>query len=78
MFAKALFLALIPGIFAANHAVTIGANNALSFTPTSVVAAVGDTLTFTVYVFPAACLRFPDPHASYDNAVSPATVNAYL
>jgi hypothetical protein len=31
-----------------------------------------------VYVFPAACLRFPDPHASYDNAVSPATVNAYL
>ncbi|KAJ7923335.1 hypothetical protein B0H13DRAFT_1864962 [Mycena leptocephala] len=48
MFAKALFLALIPGIFAANHAITIGANNALSFTPTSVVAAVGDTLTFTV------------------------------
>ncbi|KAF7355797.1 hypothetical protein MVEN_00907800 [Mycena venus] len=48
MFSKALFFALIPTIFAANHAVTVGANNALSFTPTSVVAAVGDTVTFTV------------------------------
>ncbi|KAJ7061330.1 Cupredoxin [Mycena amicta] len=48
MFAKAFFLALIPSILAANHAVTVGANNALSFTPTTIVAAVGDTVTFTV------------------------------
>ncbi|KAJ7767791.1 hypothetical protein B0H16DRAFT_1882477 [Mycena metata] len=48
MFAKAFFLALILPILAVNHAVTVGANNALSFTPTTVVAAVSDTVTFTV------------------------------
>ncbi|KAJ6517258.1 Cupredoxin [Mycena vitilis] len=48
MFAKALLLALVPGILAADHAVSVGANNALAFSPTSIVAAVGDTITFTV------------------------------
>jgi plastocyanin len=49
MFSKVFFLALIPAILAADHAVTVGANNALAFSPTSIVAAVGDTITFTVY-----------------------------
>ncbi|KAJ6611723.1 hypothetical protein B0H10DRAFT_2223779 [Mycena sp. CBHHK59/15] len=48
MLFSAFFLALVPAILAADHAVTIGANNGLTFTPTSVVAAIGDTLTFTV------------------------------
>ncbi|KAJ7352083.1 Cupredoxin [Mycena albidolilacea] len=48
MFSKVFFLALIPAILAADHAVTVGANNALAFSPTSIVAAVGDTITFTV------------------------------
>ncbi|KAF7314816.1 hypothetical protein MKEN_00956000 [Mycena kentingensis (nom. inval.)] len=48
MFANALALvALIPTILAANLAVTVGANNGFTFTPTSVSAAVGDTVTFT-------------------------------
>ncbi|KAK7055787.1 hypothetical protein R3P38DRAFT_3170453 [Favolaschia claudopus] len=50
MFAKAFFLlALIPSILAVDHAVTVGQGNALSFTPSSITAAVGDTVTFTVY-----------------------------
>ncbi|KAK6978186.1 Cupredoxin [Favolaschia claudopus] len=48
MFSKLVFLALIPAIFAANHAVTVGANNGLTFTPNTITAAVGDTVTFTV------------------------------
>ncbi|KAJ7206289.1 hypothetical protein GGX14DRAFT_457540 [Mycena pura] len=55
MFAKlAVLAALVPSILAASHAVTVGANNGLTFTPDTIVAAVGDTITFTVYVaFPA-------------------------
>ncbi|KAJ6530945.1 hypothetical protein DFH09DRAFT_140844 [Mycena vulgaris] len=48
MFSKVLFLALIPSILAANFAVSVGASNGLTFTPTTVTAAVGDTVTFTV------------------------------
>ncbi|KAK6981156.1 Cupredoxin [Favolaschia claudopus] len=48
MFSKLVFLALIPAIFAADHAVTVGANNGLTFTPNTITAAVGDTVTFTV------------------------------
>ncbi|KAJ7130683.1 hypothetical protein C8R46DRAFT_1236116 [Mycena filopes] len=47
MFAKAFFLALIPAILAVDHAVTLGADGGLTFTPTTVVAAIGDTITFT-------------------------------
>ncbi|KAJ7243066.1 hypothetical protein C8J57DRAFT_1367132 [Mycena rebaudengoi] len=49
MLFKAVFLALIPTILAANHAVTVGAGNSFAFDPTSVVAAVGDTVTFTFF-----------------------------
>ncbi|KAJ7821941.1 hypothetical protein B0H14DRAFT_3875733 [Mycena olivaceomarginata] len=52
MFSKVFFLALIPAILAADHAVTVGANNALAFSPTSIVAAVGDTITFTCLAQP--------------------------
>ncbi|KAJ7159288.1 Cupredoxin [Mycena crocata] len=48
MFSKALFLALIPSILAANIAVTVGADNGFTFTPTSVAANAGDDITFTV------------------------------
>ncbi|KAJ6496116.1 Cupredoxin [Mycena sanguinolenta] len=48
MFSKIFFLALIPVIMGANHAVSVGANNALAFSPTTITAAVGDTITFTV------------------------------
>ncbi|KAJ7445087.1 Cupredoxin [Mycena latifolia] len=48
MFSKVFFLALIPAIFAADHAVSVGASNGLTFTPTTITAAVGDTVTFTV------------------------------
>ncbi|KAJ6585744.1 hypothetical protein B0H19DRAFT_1250521 [Mycena capillaripes] len=49
MFSKVFFLAaLIPSILAADHAVSVGLNNGLTFTPTTVTAAVGDTVTFTV------------------------------
>ncbi|KAJ7133350.1 Cupredoxin [Mycena epipterygia] len=48
MFSKVLFLALIPSILAANFAVSVGAANGLTFTPTTITAAVGDTITFTV------------------------------
>jgi plastocyanin len=48
MFFKALLLALVPAVLAVDHAVTIGANNTLTFSPDTVVAAIGDTLTFTV------------------------------
>ncbi|KAJ7078021.1 hypothetical protein B0H15DRAFT_954786 [Mycena belliarum] len=48
MFSKVFFLALLPSIFAVNHAVSVGANNALAFSPTTITAAVGDTITFTV------------------------------
>ncbi|KAJ7160380.1 hypothetical protein C8R46DRAFT_1223855 [Mycena filopes] len=41
-------LALIPSILAVDHAVQVGAGNALAFSPTTIVAAVGDTVTFTV------------------------------
>ncbi|KAJ7229506.1 hypothetical protein C8J57DRAFT_1612222 [Mycena rebaudengoi] len=47
MLFKAVFLALVPTILAANHAVTVGADNSFVFNPTSVVADVGDTVTFT-------------------------------
>ncbi|KAJ6530990.1 hypothetical protein DFH09DRAFT_1326678 [Mycena vulgaris] len=52
MFSKVLFLALIPSILAANFAVSVGAANGFTFTPTTVTAAVGDTITFTVQVVP--------------------------
>ncbi|KAJ7082963.1 hypothetical protein C8R44DRAFT_992081 [Mycena epipterygia] len=48
MFIKALLLAIVPAVLAVDHAITIGENNSLTFTPDQVVAAVGDTLTFTV------------------------------
>ncbi|KAJ7067205.1 Cupredoxin [Mycena amicta] len=49
MLAKLAVLAtLVPSILAANFAVTVGLNNALSFTPTTITADVGDTITFTV------------------------------
>ncbi|KAF7296821.1 hypothetical protein MIND_00913100 [Mycena indigotica] len=49
MFAKALLLFLAPAaVIAVDHAVAVGANNGLTFTPTVVTAAVGDTITFTV------------------------------
>jgi hypothetical protein len=48
MFFKALLLALVPAVFAVNHAITIGLNNTLTFTPNQVIANIGDTLTFTV------------------------------
>ncbi|KAJ6554898.1 hypothetical protein DFH09DRAFT_1365892 [Mycena vulgaris] len=48
MFFNALLLALVPAAFALDHAITIGLNNTLTFTPDTVFAAVNDTLTFTV------------------------------
>ncbi|KAJ7082961.1 hypothetical protein C8R44DRAFT_753566 [Mycena epipterygia] len=48
MFIKAFLLALVPAALAVDHAITLGANNGLTFTPNQVVAAVGDTLTFTI------------------------------
>ncbi|KAJ7062367.1 hypothetical protein C8F01DRAFT_1252187 [Mycena amicta] len=46
---KAILLALtIPAVLATDFAITIGLNNTLTFTPDQVVAAIGDTLTFTV------------------------------
>ncbi|KAJ7846865.1 hypothetical protein B0H14DRAFT_2771120 [Mycena olivaceomarginata] len=48
MFFKALLLALVPAVFAVDHAITIGLNNTLTFTPDTVIADIGDTLTFTV------------------------------
>ncbi|KAJ7166375.1 hypothetical protein C8R43DRAFT_1121946 [Mycena crocata] len=48
MLFKALLIALVPAVLAVDHAITIGLNNALTFTPDQVVADVGDTLTFTV------------------------------
>ncbi|KAJ7626615.1 hypothetical protein DFH06DRAFT_1481070 [Mycena polygramma] len=48
MFFKALLLAVVPAVFAVDHAITIGLNNTLTFTPDQVQAAIGDTLTFTV------------------------------
>ncbi|KAJ7644592.1 hypothetical protein FB45DRAFT_999587 [Roridomyces roridus] len=48
MFFNALLLALVPAALAANFPVTIGANNTLTFSPDTVVAAIGDTITFTV------------------------------
>ncbi|KAJ7654296.1 hypothetical protein B0H17DRAFT_1214391 [Mycena rosella] len=40
-FFKALLLALVPATLAVDHAFTIGLNNALSFTPDTVVADIG-------------------------------------
>ncbi|KAJ7174154.1 hypothetical protein C8R43DRAFT_1102629 [Mycena crocata] len=48
MFSKVYFLALIPSILAANFDVTVGQANGFTFTPTTITAAVGDTVTFTV------------------------------
>jgi plastocyanin len=48
MFSKAFFFALIPTILAASFSVSVGANNGLTFTPTTIVADVGDTIIFTV------------------------------
>ncbi|KAJ6610552.1 hypothetical protein B0H10DRAFT_2059876 [Mycena sp. CBHHK59/15] len=48
MLFNAVFIALVPAALAANHAVSVGASNGLTFTPTSVAAAIGDTLTFIV------------------------------
>lgn len=48
LFAKALLFAIVPVALAVDHAVTIGLNNTLTFTPNQVIAAVGDTVTFTV------------------------------
>jgi plastocyanin len=48
MLSQVIFLALIPSILAAHFAVSVGANNGLTFTPTTITAAVGDTITFTV------------------------------
>jgi plastocyanin len=45
---KALFLSIVPVALAVDHAITIGLNNTLSFTPDQLFAAVGDTVTFTV------------------------------
>ncbi|KAF8145407.1 hypothetical protein K438DRAFT_1770433 [Mycena galopus ATCC 62051] len=47
MLLKVAFFALIPAILAVDHPVTVGANNGLTFTPTSVQAYPGDTVTFT-------------------------------
>jgi plastocyanin len=41
-----LVLAECLGVLAAVHTVTVGANNALTFTPMSVTAAPGDTVAF--------------------------------
>lgn len=40
-------LLLVPlGVFAGDHGVTVGAGGAFAYNPTSVTAAVGDTVTF--------------------------------
>ncbi|KAF8209045.1 hypothetical protein K438DRAFT_1754097 [Mycena galopus ATCC 62051] len=48
MFFKAILVALIPSVLAVDWAIMVGANNMLTFTPDTIVAAIGDTLTFTV------------------------------
>ncbi|KAF9463424.1 hypothetical protein BDZ94DRAFT_1258774 [Collybia nuda] len=48
LFVKALLLSVAPVALAVSHAVTIGLNNTLTFTPNQLVAAIGDTITFTV------------------------------
>ncbi|KAF8205859.1 hypothetical protein K438DRAFT_1817510 [Mycena galopus ATCC 62051] len=54
MFFKALLVALIPSVLAVDWAITVGSNNALTFTPDTIVAAIGDTLTFTTTTFDGA------------------------
>ncbi|KAJ6622718.1 hypothetical protein B0H10DRAFT_877843 [Mycena sp. CBHHK59/15] len=65
MMLKAL-LALIPAVLALDHAITIGLNNTLTFTPDQVVAAIGDTLTFTVVA-----RNHSTTTTNYDGAVCP-------
>ncbi|KAJ6561917.1 hypothetical protein B0H19DRAFT_90034 [Mycena capillaripes] len=71
MFSKAIFLAFIPTILAIDHPVTVAANGGLTFTPNQTLAAVGDTITFTLYG------RSPVPsvYGAHFVAVSPRTVS---
>ncbi|KAF5373621.1 hypothetical protein D9758_000780 [Tetrapyrgos nigripes] len=41
------FAVLPTAVLGANHDVTVGANNAFAFSPTTVIADAGDTITFT-------------------------------
>jgi len=45
-FSKSIIIAFASGAFAANHNVAVGQNNGLTFTPSTVTAAVGDTVTY--------------------------------
>jgi len=45
-FSKSVIIAFASGAFAANHNVVVGQNNGLTFTPSTVTAAVGDTVTY--------------------------------
>ena len=45
-FPAATLLLLPLGVFAADHAVTVGAGGAFAYNPTSVTAVAGDTVTF--------------------------------
>ena len=65
MFAKTAVMALLPTAFAAVHTVIVGQNNALTFTPSSVQANVGDQVkyvfananhTVTSGISPAGCV----------------------
>ncbi|KAI9659094.1 MAG: hypothetical protein M1821_002054 [Bathelium mastoideum] len=47
MFSKIAIIALAPLAYAANHAVAVGQDNGLTFTPQSTTAQPGDTVTFT-------------------------------
>jgi plastocyanin len=45
-FTKSAIMGFLPAALAVNHQVIVGANNQLTFTPTTVNAAVGDTVQF--------------------------------
>jgi plastocyanin len=45
-FTKSAVVAFLPAALAANFQVIVGANNGLTFTPTTVKAAAGDTVQF--------------------------------
>ncbi|KAI9708052.1 MAG: hypothetical protein M1820_004256 [Bogoriella megaspora] len=47
MFSNIAIIALVPLAHAANHAVAVGQDNGLTFTPQSTKAQPGDTVTFT-------------------------------